>query len=185
MDAFVQAHPRRHGVAWLSINWDDWDFTYTKEQIVAYEKTQAAQYAMTPAEGIMALERILAYGRPLQLLVSTRPLEARITQWLHQHTAASGATDRDVDAVTPLDIDNASALEQRIAGVYQEVLGVSLVEAEDNFFDLGGDSLLASQILLQLRRQLPQAVSVQLHAIFDHPTVRDMAKHVAEVEVEA
>ena len=59
------------------------------------------------------------------------------------------------------------------------------MEAEDNFFDLGGDSLLASQILLQLRRQLPQAVSVQLHAIFDHPTVRDMAKHIARAEVKA
>jgi acyl carrier protein len=172
-------------VAWLSINWDDWDFTYTKEQIAAYEKTQAAQYAMTPADGIAALERILAYGRPMQLLVTTRPLKARITQWLHQHTAVSGAADRDVDAVAPMDIDDASALEQRIAGVYQEVLGLPSVEAEDNFFDLGGDSLLASQILLQLRRQLPQAVSVQLHAIFDHPTVRDMAKHVTGAEVEA
>jgi acyl transferase domain-containing protein/acyl carrier protein len=185
MDAFVQAHPRRHGVAWLSINWDDWDFTYTKEQIAAYEKTQAAQYAMPPADGIAALERILAYGRPMQLLVTTRPLEARITQWLHQHTAVAGAAHLDVDAVAPMDIDDASALEQRIARVYQEVLGLPSVAAEANFFDLGGDSLLASQILLQLRRQLPQAVSLQLHAIFDCPTVRDMAKHVAGAEVEA
>jgi acyl carrier protein len=172
-------------VAWLSINWDDWDFTYTKEQIAAYEKTQAAQYAMPPADGIAALERILAYGRPMQLLVTTRPLEARITQWLHQHTAVAGAAHLDVDAVAPMDIDDASALERRIARVYQEVLGLPSVAAEANFFDLGGDSLLASQILLQLRRQLPQAVSLQLHAIFDCPTVRDMAKHVAGAEVEA
>ena len=147
MDAFVQAHPRRHGVAWLSINWDDWDFTYTKEQIAASEKTQAAQYAMTPAEGIAALERILAYGRPMQLLVATRPLEARINQWLHQQTAVSGDATLDVNAAVPTDTDNTDALEQCIAGVYQEVLGLPSVDMEDNFFDLGGDRLLASQIL--------------------------------------
>jgi hypothetical protein len=120
----------------------------------------------------------------MQLLVATRPLKARIAQWLHQQTTVSGTSDLDVDVAAPTDTDDTSALEQHIAGVYREVLGLPSVAAEDNFFDLGGDSLLASQILLQLRRQLPQAVSVQLHAIFDHPTVRDMAKHVAKVEVE-
>ncbi len=177
MDAFVQAQPRRHGVSWLSINWDDWDFAYTQEQIVAYEKTQAP-FAMTAAEGLETLDRVLAYGRPMQVLVATRALHPRMTQWLHQHT--------DVPETVPADetqsggvATNGNTLEQHISAVYRDVLGLPEVAADDNFFDLGGDSLLASQILLQLRRQLPQ-VQLQLHAIFDYPTVRDMAAYLAE-----
>lgn len=175
MDAFVQANPRRHGVSWLSINWDDWDFAYSKEQLIAYEKTQA-QFAMSPEEGIETLDRILAYGRPMQLLVATRALQPRIAQWVQQTTHSALAADRATEVTTAA---NGNQLEQHIAAVYRDVLDVSEIAAEDNFFDLGGDSLLASQILLQLRRQLPQ-VKLQLHAIFDYPTVHEMAQYLAE-----
>ena len=173
MDAFVQANPRRHGVAWFSINWDDWDFTYNHEQIVAYEKTQA-QFAMSPAEGLEALDRMVAYGQPMQLLVATRALQPRIAQWLHQQTRSMPRDAR----VSEASVDG-NRLEQPVAAIYREVLGLADIGADDNFFDLGGDSLLASQVLLQLRRQLPQA-QLQLPMIFDYPTVRDMARYLAD-----
>lgn len=189
MDAFVQANPRRHGVSWLSINWDDWDFAYGQEQIVAYEKTQA-QFAMTPAEGIETLDRILAYGRPMQLLVATRALHPRMTQWLHQNTPPALGADSVAEAMAADATQsamgvaaNGNHLEQRIAAIYRDVLGLPEVAADDNFFDLGGDSLLASQILLQLRRQLPQT-QLQLPAIFDYPTVREMTQYLAENHAE-
>jgi acyl transferase domain-containing protein len=183
MDAFVQANPRRHGVSWLSINWDDWDFVYAQEQTVAYEKTQA-QFAMTPAEGIEALNCILAYGRPIQLLVATRALRTRMTQWLHQSKplalSAARATERPETSQSATQVThNGHHLEQPLVAIYRDVLGLPEVAADDNFFDLGGDSLLASQILLQLRRQLPQ-VQIQLPVIFDYPTVREIAQYIAE-----
>jgi hypothetical protein len=183
MDAFVQANPRRHGVSWLSINWDDWDFVYDQEQIVAYGKKQA-QFAMTPAEGIEALRRILTYGRPMQLLVATRALSPRITHWLHQNNPTEWRSAHAPEGLaTPQPAiegtRNGHDLEHHLAAIYRDVLGLPEVATDDNFFDLGGDSLLASQILLQLRRQLPQ-VQLQLPVIFDHPTVRGMAQFIAE-----
>ena len=183
MDAFVQANPRRHGVSWFSINWDDWDFAYGQEQIVAYEKTQA-QFAMTPAEGLEAVDRILAYGRPMQLLVATRALRPRMTQWLNQNSPLALCSDGGHEAADSTQAAmeataNGHHLEHHITAIYRDVLGTPEVAADDNFFDLGGDSLLASQILLQLRRQLPQA-QLQLPAIFDYPTVREMTQYVVE-----
>jgi amino acid adenylation domain-containing protein len=193
MDAFVQAHPRRHGVSWLSINWDDWDFAYAKEQVLAYEHTPA-RFAMTAAEGVEALRHILAYGQPLQLLVATRPLPLRLSQWVQQRADVAAAAGRqhgarnDPATGEPVETGRrdgaATGLVQRVAAVYQEVLGLEAVDAAANFFDLGGDSLLAAQILLQLRRQL-RAHHLQLPAVFEYPTVREMARYIMTGDVDA
>jgi hypothetical protein len=185
MDAFAQADPRRHGVAWLSINWDDWAFDYTTEQVMAYAQTQA-RFAMTAAEGLEALERILAYGRPLQWLVATRPLSARLTQWVQQTSAAAAMAEPRHATMSELATGDTpvAALRQRIAAIYQAVLGLPAMDETANFFELGGDSLLASQILLQLRRQLPQARHIQLPAVFEYPTVREIAQYVLSTEAQ-
>jgi NAD(P)-dependent dehydrogenase (short-subunit alcohol dehydrogenase family) len=182
MDAFAQADPVRNGVSWISVNWDDWDFDYTVEQTAAYEKTQA-QYAMTPAEGVEALERILACGRPTQMLVATRPLPERMARWLDQDATLRSSISSEDSAATEPGADTAEppTFEQRIASVYREVLGLTAIGEDDNFFDLGGDSLLAAQILRELRRQFPETAQPQLQAVFDHPTAREMARHLIEL----
>ncbi|MFJ6379385.1 amino acid adenylation domain-containing protein [Kitasatospora sp. NPDC092039] len=67
----------------------------------------------------------------------------------------------------------ATATERRIAGLWCEVLGLPAVGAEDNFFDLGGHSLLAAQLVARIRDA--HGSGVQLHEVFDTPTVRGLA----------
>ncbi len=69
-----------------------------------------------------------------------------------------------------------NATEQAIAGVWQEVLRLDRVGVNDNFFDLGGHSLLLLQVQSRLRRALPRELG--LVEIFQHPTVRTLAAHV-------
>ena len=73
-----------------------------------------------------------------------------------------------------------SELERRIAALLQEVLQVERVGAEDNFFDLGGNSLL----LVQFHRRLQETLGREIHAveIFNHPTVRSLAARLGEGE---
>ncbi|MGW3044483.1 amino acid adenylation domain-containing protein [Kitasatospora sp. NPDC001159] len=70
----------------------------------------------------------------------------------------------------------ATATEQRIADIFCEVLGAPAVGAEDNFFDLGGHSLLAAQLVARIRESY--GTGLQLHAVFDTPTVRGLAAHL-------
>lgn len=178
MDTFTQANARRHGVRWFCVNWDDWDFEYTKEQVAAYQQT-AAQFSMTPAEGVEALERIIARPDPLQILVTTRPMESRVRQWLHQSTQSEEDVKADVSAETSTDVSErtgASTIEGRILEVYLDVLGVPDLAEKDNFFDAGGDSLLAAKLLLKLRRSVTEhAQKLTLESVFDYPSVRKLS----------
>jgi len=67
----------------------------------------------------------------------------------------------------------ATGLEARIAGVWRELLGVDGVGAEDNFFDLGGHSLLLVRLQAKLASDLGHDVPVV--ELFQYPTVRSLA----------
>ena len=71
----------------------------------------------------------------------------------------------------------ATAAEEAIAGIWRQVLGLDRVGARDDFFDLGGDSLMAAHMILAIRRDL--AVDVPIRAVFAHPTPRSLAAALA------
>ena len=65
-------------------------------------------------------------------------------------------------------------LEESIAGVWREVLGVPRVGVEDNFFDLGGHSLLIVTLQNRLNGVLNRKIPVI--DLFKHPTIRSLAR---------
>ncbi|HEX2080623.1 MAG TPA: amino acid adenylation domain-containing protein [Longimicrobium sp.] len=70
--------------------------------------------------------------------------------------------------------------EARLAEVWAEVLGIDRVGAEDSFFDLGGHSLRAAQVITRVRDAL--GVELPLSALFDAPTVAALAARVEAAE---
>jgi amino acid adenylation domain-containing protein len=70
----------------------------------------------------------------------------------------------------------ASAAERRIAAVWATVLGMSSVDVDDNFFDVGGHSLLIARMQAALREELGQDISVV--ELFQYPTVGALAAHL-------
>jgi acyl transferase domain-containing protein/NADPH:quinone reductase-like Zn-dependent oxidoreductase/predicted O-methyltransferase YrrM/acyl carrier protein len=70
----------------------------------------------------------------------------------------------------------ADETERAIAAVWQELLGIAQVGAQDNFFDLHGDSLLAAQVMARVHAALQ--VKLPLSALFDAPTVAGLAARV-------
>jgi hypothetical protein len=64
--------------------------------------------------------------------------------------------------------------EQRIAAVWSAVLGLDAVGAHDNFFDLGGNSLLLGTLHSRLEREL--AITLPIRRLFEHPTVHALAQ---------
>ncbi|MET0235825.1 MAG: amino acid adenylation domain-containing protein, partial [Kibdelosporangium sp.] len=69
-----------------------------------------------------------------------------------------------------------SADEEALCAILTEVLGVDRMGVHDNFFDLGGDSLLALKVVSRARSALGTQLSVGL--LFDCPTVAALAEHV-------
>ncbi|HEY2739618.1 MAG TPA: amino acid adenylation domain-containing protein, partial [Thermoanaerobaculia bacterium] len=69
-------------------------------------------------------------------------------------------------------------LEEVLAGIWAEVLGVERVGREESFFDLGGHSLLATQVMSRLRSAF--GIELPLRDLFAAPRLADLAVLVEE-----
>ncbi|WP_231992139.1 non-ribosomal peptide synthetase [Mycobacterium sp. ACS4331] len=67
--------------------------------------------------------------------------------------------------------------EQVLAALFGDVLGVSRIGIDDSFFDLGGHSLSATRLVARIRAELN--VDVPIRALFDAPTVADLARWIS------
>ncbi len=105
---------------------------------------------------------------------------------------ASGKVDRAALAATRLPADVAEPeasrpprgeVETLLAGIFAEVLELGDGEslgAGDDFFRLGGHSLGAARVVARVRAAL--GVPLPLRALFEHPTVARLARHVSGLE---
>ncbi|HYG09219.1 MAG TPA: phosphopantetheine-binding protein, partial [Pyrinomonadaceae bacterium] len=72
-------------------------------------------------------------------------------------------------------------LEAAIASVWQQRLGIERISVNDNFYELGGDSLLATQIVAQLREMFD--VELGLDNFFDRQTIAGVAECIEGILV--
>ncbi|MBV8856839.1 MAG: non-ribosomal peptide synthetase, partial [Acidobacteria bacterium] len=73
-----------------------------------------------------------------------------------------------------------NSVETLLSGIWGEVLGVERVGVEDNFFDLGGHSLLVMQVVSRVRTAF--AVELPPRRFFESPTVAAMAAALVACE---
>ncbi|WP_459974987.1 condensation domain-containing protein, partial [Mycobacterium sp. MUNTM1] len=74
-----------------------------------------------------------------------------------------------------------SAVEEILAGIYAQVLGVERVGVDDSFFDLGGDSLSAMRLIAAVNTALDAGVSVRV--LFEAPAVAQLALRLGDGSV--
>ncbi|PSL42360.1 amino acid adenylation domain-containing protein, partial [Chitinophaga niastensis] len=70
----------------------------------------------------------------------------------------------------------ASAMEQLLADIWQQLLGLERVGLHDNFFELGGHSLLAMRLISIIRETFNVEMSVKF--FFQLPTIESQARHI-------
>jgi amino acid adenylation domain-containing protein len=73
--------------------------------------------------------------------------------------------------------------ERRIAAIWGEALGIASPAIHDDFFDIGGHSLMAAQIVVALRSDLK--VDVAMRHLFEQPTIAGLAEIVDIIAISA
>jgi len=70
----------------------------------------------------------------------------------------------------------ASELENMIATTWNRVLGIAAIGVDENFFDLGGHSLLLVRVHTELQKSLKRPISIT--SLFQYPTIATLAEHL-------
>src|SRR5207247_673075 len=70
-------------------------------------------------------------------------------------------------------------VEEAVAAIWREVLGRERVGAHDSFFDLGGHSLSATQVLARIQDAFQ--VQIPLRRVFEAPTIAGLAASIEAV----
>ena len=71
--------------------------------------------------------------------------------------------------------------EREIALIWASLLGIDVISVEDNFFDLGGHSLLVMRMLAQLREQF--GVEITASSFFQNPTIANLASLIQALQM--
>jgi len=103
---------------------------------------------------------------------------------------ASGKVDRaalpTMDEVPALRDDGLVAprtpVEERVAAILAALLGLERIGVLDNFFMLGGHSMLATQLIARLREVF--SVQLALRTIFETPTVAGLSAEIERLLLE-
>jgi len=97
-------------------------------------------------------------------------------------TKALPAPDEDQFLNTHQFVTPESHLEKKLAEIWSEILGVDQIGIHDNFFHLGGHSLMAIQVVHRINQAFKVDLSVR--NIFEDPTIAGLALVVEEAIIE-
>ncbi len=151
-----------------------------QKRLVAYYLQDASGDAGTDAEGLRAqLQSLLP-----DYMVPTAYM--RLDAW---PLTANGKLDRKAlpapDGATVLAgrpyVAPRTPIEEVLAAMWAELLGVERVGIHDNFFDLGGHSLMAMRLIAAIRETL--GIDLPLKLFFEAPTVEHMGRCLLPDEV--
>ncbi|WP_352509140.1 SDR family NAD(P)-dependent oxidoreductase [Mesorhizobium sp. M0048] len=187
MDAFARQVPGKLDIRWINSNWDDWDYSYEGQVTAAYATSHAKEVALGPDEGVDIIERILATVDNGQVLVATRPLPPRIRQWVDQVRTITPDERPDDEKISsceevrkgednmPGEADPRNLFLDEVTSL----LGAKEIGLDDNFFDVGGDSLLATALQVRLTKN-DRWRSPQLNEIFKAGTFGDLYDRISK-----
>jgi len=148
-------------------------------------------YALSIEEGVEAFARILSGAESSQVIVSARDIHAAIEQG--EALSESPGFEQAVKSEPPAQIHSRPSLptpfvapenelQQGLAAIWQGLLGIDRIGIHDNFFDLGGHSLLTLQFMSRLRDTFQ--VTLPINDVFEKPTIAELADAVQAAVME-
>ena len=166
----------KQGLPLFSIDWDGW-----KQVGMAVNSgaiVEAQEEGLTPEEGIEVFKRVVSSSYA-QVLVSTVDLQQRIKQSLEpipDHKPKQSVTHIK-NNMSAAYVASENATQQVIIDLWQSVLGIDPIGIHDDFFELGGDSLVATQAAARLIEKFPDA-GLSSNTILTAPSVAQLSAFI-------
>ena len=174
LDAYAHFRSYECGTPTIFINWDRWE-----------DDGVATEEGMSSEEGADAFNRILNNQLP-HVVVSMRDLNVHIERSKSSEAAALSselkltAFSRRARPRPELEAPYVAAknqVEEILSRVWQHVFGLERIGIHDNFFQLGGDSILSIQIAAQASKA---GLRLRAKHLFEYPTIAALAEAAAQ-----
>ncbi|HZD93585.1 MAG TPA: condensation domain-containing protein, partial [Candidatus Sulfotelmatobacter sp.] len=187
LDAFCLNNSLKSSTRTIAIGWDAWKDAGMEQNTALsgdpdLRREKSAQ-ALSTAEALEVFDRILNLDASrLHILVSTLNLDlsSRRTGSVGQiaENSASVASPElySRPELTSIFVAPRHELERQIAEVWQSVLGVDSIGVYDNFWELGGNSLLATQVISRLKARFH--IPLPLRTLFAVPTIEKLGEQI-------
>jgi acyl transferase domain-containing protein/acyl-CoA synthetase (AMP-forming)/AMP-acid ligase II len=179
MNAFAADRSKASTIRWICVNWDAWRTASLPTSGMPEALVQ--NMAITEAEGMAVLDRVLSDYPSGPVVVSAVDLVARQDCWVGQRSGAQRLKIKE-DAIDPAPareniktayIAPTTDTERGLVEIWQDQLGVAPIGIRDDFFALGGDSLLAIRLITRIQQDFQQTLALATF-VFD-PTIAHLA----------
>ena len=148
----------------------------SQDRLVAYVVPEA-----TSSPSTKALKQFLSQKLPIHMLPSAFAFLEALPLSANGKVDRRVLRDREIRVQT-LEADYVapkSDLEKTVAAIFQDILGLKKVGIHDNFFDLGGNSLLLAKVYRKLLKILPEKTQpISLIDLFSYPTVKVLTQRL-------
>ena len=169
LDTLAAWQSRRGKTRFISVDWDGWRFDGQDSRQI------------DPEQGIALFERILSAPHASRAVAIATPLQPRLDRfvlWNRRPAAGSAAATAPVPKG-----EWADRYQAAVAGAWEEFLGGDELGPGDDFYQLGGHSLAATQIVHRLRRELGLPVTLSMALAF--PTLSGFAAELEKLAATA
>ena len=190
LDAFAYQRNRIKRGNMIAINWDDWQevgmsvvaANNLAKKLGESDAIRFLNDGVLPDEGYQVLQRAINSDLS-RLVISTHDLETRLQQDKEQNNMGLEETTSSQEAnYARPSLNNdylkpEGEIETGLAGIWQELLGIDLIGRKDDFFDLGGDSLIALRMFRSIEKKF--GVLIPITTLFENPTIQDIGSIVS------
>ncbi len=191
LDAYA-SNQRKSSDRVISLNWSEWQWNAWGESVANFGelgnflRENRRRYGLTFAEGMEALERALSC-RQAQLLISAQALDQLIHLskslsqaglWQEKDQEQQSKTKHPRPELASSYVAPGNTMERQIAKIWEELLGFEQIGIQDNFFDLGGNSLIGINLISRLRTMF-NIEDLPTYILFEAPSISAMASHLS------
>lgn len=165
---------RQFGLPALSLQWPAWREIGMARRMGAVD--EAEKYTpLDTEEALKLMERVLGSLGTLPPVLMPGRSRQKAEPAAAKRTANAGASPATEEAVL-LGLAEPGEIELAVANIWSVTLGLTELDADDSFSDLGGNSLLASSMLREYDKRYPGVMDIA--DLFTYTTVREQADYV-------